>query len=173
MRKKSKINYKEIFSKRFGFFIGFYSVIVVAVTFVIMKNSYARYVANMDINVTSKTGEMICDLEVDNNSYIENNVPYFIITIKNYNANGDITATDVEYTLNVTNEDGSNGLFYYISEDDGSSSNDYMPSLTIQNLSFNKNKTTKKFKVFVKVQSSQHETVNFNVSLDAVQKEMA
>lgn len=170
--KKIFKNNQKIFSRKFGFFVGVYSVAVVTITFIVMKTSYARYVSNMNINVTSTTGEMICDLEVDNNSYFENNIPYFIITIKNYNSNNEVTSTDIEYVLTITNETNSNGLFYYIDEDDGSTNGEYESSLTISNLTFDKNKSSKRIKVFVKVQSSQHETVNFNVNLNAVQKEM-
>lgn len=163
---------QKILNKKFILFIGGYIVVLVAITLIVMKKSYARYVSDMDIHINSTTGEMICDLEVDNNSYFENNIPYFIITIKNYNSNNEVTATDVEYVLNITNETNSNGLFYYIAEDDGSTNGKYEPSLAITNLTFDKNKSTKRIKVYVKVQSSQHEIVNFNVNLDAIQKKM-
>ncbi len=134
--------------------------------------TYSRYKTEVNVDAKSTTGNMVCNLEVDNNNYYEDNIPYFIITVKNYDSNGNITATDVSYDLSITNKTDSNGLYRYVVLDDQSTNNTYESSVLINGLTFSKEKQEKKIKVYVQVASGENENVDFNVDVAAVQKNM-
>ncbi len=163
-------------TKKVGIFIVSYFIVSVLSTFLVLKVSYARYVSQVNVDVTSTTGDMLCNVSVDtSDSYIENNMAYFRIVVSNSDADGNITATDVDYVLTISNQAGSNGLFYYIDSNGEVSSEDgtYVEQIVTDTYSFGKTAEQMIFKVYVKVESSYQETVNFNVNLDAVQKNMS
>lgn len=149
-------------------------LVVLLFLIILLGDSYSKYFSSVKVNVSSTTGEMICNIKVDtSDTYIENNLAYFRVKVSN-NDSGKVTATDVDYKLIISNEAGSNGIFYYIDSlgNTSSDSEEYVESLTTPTYSFGKEAETMEFKVFVKVPSGLKETVNFIVDLEAVQKEM-
>lgn len=139
----------------------------------VVKETYSRYRSDVDVAVQSTTGEMVCTLTVDTDeTYIRNNTAYFKIRVKNYKEDV-ITATNVSYHLTITNEDGSNGTYYYIDSEGNTSSptGDYTSSITSQEFKFGTAAEEREFTVYVKVPSNLREQVNFKVDLDAIQIE--
>ena len=70
--------------------------------------SFAMYKTNLNIKYISNTGEMICDIIIDNNeSYVKNGIPYFYVKVRNWrdnNGNYEITVTDCEYNISIKNK---------------------------------------------------------------------
>lgn len=163
--------------KKLSIFLSLYSVFIICLTFILLKTSYSRYITDMNVSITSNTGEMICDIEVDTNSnYIESNIPYFIIKVHNYKTvDGEkiLTSTDIDYKITITNLNNSNGLFYidYTGNSIGTSE-EYASSVMTDTLSFGRTEETKQIRVFVKASTGLKEKVDFNVNLDAIQKQM-
>lgn len=136
----------------------------------------ARYNESIQLSgLVSTTGDMLASVEVDiSPSYIENNVVYFYITITN-TENGDVSKTDVDYSVTVSNQAGSLGIFYLIDEDGNTSSEDdsYADVVTSKTYSFsNEAEEKRKLKVFVKTTDGLGKNVKFNVKLNAEQKNM-
>jgi len=73
------------------------------------------------------------------------------------------------YTLTITNNSGSNGLFRYV-DSDGVTNNEYVATLNIPEHTFGTTQDTEIIKVYVKSNTDIEETVNFTVKLDAYQK---
>lgn len=149
--------------------------LLITVTGVVVQESYSRYSTKFDVNVKTTTGEMVCNVEIDSDpSYIENNIAYFKIIVKNTKDDGTITATDVNYKITISNKDGSNGIFYYIDSDGikSSDSEEFLPTITSMEYSFGKTSEERIFKVFVKVPTNLKETVSYNINLEAIQKQM-
>ncbi len=137
--------------------------------------SYALYQREVDVDVTTISGEMICDIEVDtNDNYIENNEAYFYIYVKNFENRDGInylSATDVDYTITIENTGSDQGLFRYVDEE-GNSSEEGVETLTIENSIGNDEEMTKRIRIYVSGTNDLEQNVDFKVSLDAVQKDM-
>ena len=77
--------------------------------------SFAIYRKGVEINVTTGTGKIMVDVELDNpGTYVsQDGNAYFNINIKNYNSEGILT--DVKYACDVTikNQNSSNGYYKY------------------------------------------------------------
>lgn len=138
----------------------------------ILKESYAYFTSSSQSVVQGMaTGEVICEVTVDSNpNYIENNIAYFRIKVTNTKDNA-VTGVPVKYQLTIQNEEGSNGLFYYIDSEGNTSSStgEYLSSITSLEYTFDTSEATREFKVYVKVPSGLKETVNAKVYLEAVQ----
>lgn len=141
---------------------------------------YAAYVNTVSVKYSAVSGEMICNIDVDNNdSYKVNGIPYIIVTVKNYDKNGNITSVDVEFSLTIKNKDGEHGTFIWqkINEDDNSKYDEgtstYLGQTTTNIYSFgNVKKEEKKFKIFIKSEQSSQEELDFDVELNSTQKDM-
>lgn len=146
-------------------------LICVIVTLAILaKVSYAIYESNLKVTYTSNVGNMICDINVEkNDSYTVNGIPYFIVTVKNYDESGNITAMDMDYTVTIQNEEGSNGIFIWKNESDNNYIDTYSSQVTTTTYSFGKEKKEERFKVFVKTANNSEEDVNIEAVLNAVQ----
>ena len=113
---------------------------------------------------------MVCDISVEkNDSYTVNGIPYFIVTVKNYDENGNITAMDMDYTVTIRNKEGSNGIFIWKNESDNNYIDTYSSQITTTTYSFGKEKKEEQFKVFVKTANNSEEDVNIEAVLNAVQ----
>lgn len=150
-------------------------ILLIGLAIIIIPASYALYQGKMNINITTTTGGIMCDIIVDtNDDYIENNEPYFFITVNNFRENSGkilLTATDISYNLVIENQNGSNGLFRYVDED-GNTNNNPEERVVISNQYIGKTKTSKRYKVYVSSQTNLKYKVNFNVKLEANQKDM-
>lgn len=153
---------------------------IIIVSFLLANIVYAVYINSVEVNYESQTGKMICNMEIDKNeNYVVNGVPYAIVKVKNYNEdeNGQktVTAVDVEYSLSIKNQEGSNGTYIWqkIDKDDNSKYSEgsdlYLENVTTSTFSFDK-KTSKEdvYKVFFK--STNSENIKFDVVLNSVQK---
>ena len=138
--------------------------------------SFAMYKTNLNIKYISNTGEMICDVIIDNNeSYVKNGIPYFYVKVRNWrdnNGNEEITVTDCEYSISIKNKENTNGIFIWKKVDTEDFINTYTNSFTTKIYSMGKNKTEDVFQVFVKNQDKINKNVNIIVELNATQKNM-
>ena len=100
---------------------------IVIVSFLLVNIVYAVYINSVEVNYESQTGKMICNMEIDKNeNYVVNGVPYAIVKVKNYNEDESgkktVTAVDVEYSLSIKNQEGSNGTYIWQKVDEEDSS---------------------------------------------------
>lgn len=147
-------------------------LIELVLVFILLPGSYALYKGLVNVNVTTVAGEMISDIEIDQrDSYIENNVPYFYVTVKNYRQNGTntlLTATAFDYTLVISNKDGSNGKFSYVDES-GNSNNEYVSTLRIENCHLDQSMDSERFKIYVSRDGNLRTQVDYKVQIEADQ----
>ena len=147
-------------------------VVEFVLIFLIIPGTWALYKGLINVNVTTIAGEMISDIEIDQkSSYIENNVPYFYVIVKNYRINGNntlLTATAFDYDLVISNKDGSNGKFSYVDKN-GVSSNGYSSTLRIENCHLDASMDSDRFKIYVSRDGNLATQVDYKVQLDAVQ----
>lgn len=142
------------------------TVLILGITLI---QTYSAFRMSHSGNVIANTSGLICEIALDTNSeYKENNEAYFLINLQNYK---DSLTNDVEmgYTLTITNNSGSNGLFRYV-DSDGVTNNEYVATLNIPEHTFGTTQDTEIIKVYVKSNTNIEETVNFTVKLDAYQK---
>ena len=136
--------------------------------------SFAMYKTNLNIQYKSNTGEMICDIVIDENElYIKNGIPYFYVKVRNWRENNgedEITATDCEYNLSIKNKEKQNGIFIWKKIDTEDSISTYSNSFTTQMYSMDKNKTEDVFQVFVKNQDIIDKNVDIVIELNVTQK---
>ena len=141
---------------------------------------YASYINNISVKYSTISGEMICNIDVDQkDSYVVNGIPYVIVTVKNYDKNNNITSVDIDYSLTIKNKDGYNGTYIWqkINDDDNTKydegSNSYSEqSITNKYSLGNKNKEEKIFKIFIKSSLESYENLGFNIELNSIQKNM-
>lgn len=138
--------------------------------------SFAMYKTNLNIEYKSNTGEMICDISIDNNEeYIKNGIPYFYVKVRNWRSNSiedEITATDLEYSISVKNKENANGIFIWKKIDSEDFISTYNDFVTTNIYSMGKDKKEDIFQVFVKNQDQINKNVNIVVELNAKQKNM-
>ena len=138
--------------------------------------SFAMYKTNLNIQYKSNTGEMICDIVIDENeAYIKNGIPYFYVKVRNWRENNgedEITATDCEYNLSIKNKEKQNGIFIWKKIDTEDFISTYSNSFTTKMYSMDKSKTEDVFQVFVKNQNKLNKNVDIIVELNAIQKNM-
>lgn len=150
-------------------------IFIILILCMLIKISYAVYESNIKVSYNSTVGDMVCDISVDTNeSYKVNGIPYFLVTVRNYDENGNITAMDMEYTVTIKNKDNSNGIFIWKNESDGNFIDVYSSQITTSTYSFGKDQKEETFKVFVKTangatESRTTENVDIEVVLNAVQ----
>lgn len=139
---------------------------------IIVPSTYAFYKGFVDVSVTTVAGEMISDIEIDaNENYVENNIPYFYVIVKNYRVNGNVTllsATAFDYKIIIDNKEGSNGLFTY-ADNKGNKIDVPTASLVIPNGHLNEDKSSYKYKVYVRTEGTKRATVDYKVRLEADQ----
>lgn len=151
-------------------FVGVLSVAFVG------PGAYALYQNSYDVEVITRTGELVCDVSIEtNDAFIENNEVYFYVYVNNFETNGNttvLTSTDITYDLIIENKNGSEALYRYLAED-GSTNEKGESVATIANQEMSKSsKTTKKYKVYVTTDAESRMNIDFNVKLDAKQKVM-
>lgn len=90
-------------------------ILFIIAGFVSIGFSYAIYRKGVEINVSTTTGRIMVDVELDNpGTYVsEEGNAYFYVNIKNYNSEG--TLTDVRYSCDVEikNQSASSGYYKY------------------------------------------------------------
>ena len=138
--------------------------------------SFAMYKTNLNIQYKSNTGEMICDIIIDNDeSYVKNGIPYFYVKVRNWrdnNGEDEITVTDCEYNISIKNKEKTNGIFIWKKVGSEDFINTYTNSFTTKMYSMDKNKTEDVFQVFVKNQDIINQNVDIVIELNVTQKNM-
>ncbi len=133
--------------------------------------AYSAYQSKINVSNETTVGKLRYDVSVDSKeSYVENNIPFFYISVKNADSTG-ITDSDFDYSIKLTNKSSSNGLYKYI-DDSGNDSGDYASSLDITGSLDNKVTKTVKYKVYVKASTNLKTVVNYDINYDVVQKKM-
>lgn len=148
-------------------------ILVFLLTTLIITYTYSRYIHSAEVNIISNTGTIKLDVDLDtNDSYIENNVAYFRLKVFN-TENGKTTNVKINYVINITNIDNSNGMFYLIDDEGNASTEDetYLETIRTKIYTFGTAEESKEFKVFVKSNDGKESNVKFNINVDAVQRE--
>jgi galactitol-specific phosphotransferase system IIB component len=141
------------------------SLIIMIVLFIMfLPLTFSKYKSNVDIKVKTTTGEIVYDINIDqNNKYIEDDNTYIYININNYKIIDNIkyiNNVDYNYDLIITGKD----LEFSIDKDN------YKEEL-IYNNSFNKDEESNKIKVYVK-NTKFNNSNDIKVELKASQKDM-
>lgn len=161
--------YKKIIQNKYKILFLCFSILLIVVIF---KESYAYFTAtSQSISQQVATGEIICDVTIDTNpNYIENNIAYFRVKVTN-TKDGKTNPTPIKYQLTLQNEEGSNGIFYYIDSEGNTSSEtgEYLSTITSQEYTFGPSEETREFKVYVKVPSGLKENINFKIDINSEQ----
>lgn len=154
--------------KRFIISIPLALAIVMLVNY-LQEITYSNYKKGININISDTTGGLICDATLDNpGTYVsDDGWAYFIITVKNYDADNTISDVPVAYSLDITNASGFDAL-YRVST--GSEVGLFSSSVTTNRHTFtNTSKQTRDYMVEVKTNGSSAEDVQFNVNLNCYQ----
>ena len=141
-------------------------------TYSIVNISYSNYRNDIDVNINSKSADLICDVEIDNpGTYISNDGwAYFKVIIKNYDESGNVTKVPMQYNLTVSNNNGSNAIYRYL--DASGNSNDFINTFTTRNYKFSsEEKESQVINVEVRTDSMASENVNFAIDLNCYQIE--
>ncbi len=140
------------------------SVIVMIVLFImLLPLAFSKYKSNTNIKVKTTTGEIVYDINIDqNNKYIEDDNSYIFININNYKIEDNtkiINSVDYNYDLIISGKDLEFSL----------DNKDYKEEL-IYNDSFSKDEDSNKVKVYIKNNYSNNHDIK--VELKASQKDM-
>ncbi len=101
-------------------------LVIILILIIVCGVAYAKYVSKTNANVTAEIAKMICTMDVQSSSESTNQSlinqadktivnPYYIITVKDYSGTsesqpGEITQTDVSYTISVSPKKDQNGV---------------------------------------------------------------
>lgn len=156
-------------------------VTIIAIILIILISlitiTYAIYRNEIKVTYTSKTGEMVCNIEIEkNDTYNVNGIPYFLVKVRNYEIGSDgkqkLTAVNINYNLIIKNKENSNGMFIWQKEDKSAGINTYLEQITTNTYSFGVDAKEDVYKIFVKTSNNTSaEDVNIEVELNAVQTE--
>ena len=142
----------------------FFILLVFAISFIVVKETYAYYVTNFKVNVSSTSSNVICDAVIsDVTSSEKSKLGYseFKVTIKNYDTSNNVTVEPFNYTLSIVNNDNSNGEFGY--------NNVFNNNLQLTGQMTNDSSTNNEYIIQVKTPSGLSENVNYKVLLNCTQ----
>lgn len=147
-------------------------LLVVVSAILILPTTYTIYKENTKVSVSTKSGELIYDVTLDDDStYLDTdkNTPYFFITVTN-EKNSFLTDVDFNYTLTIKNKNGSPGLFTYI--DDNNNESAQTANLTIEGTMARGTVQSKQYKVYVYSTDNAESTVEYDIDYEITQKRM-
>ncbi|MGN1336867.1 MAG: hypothetical protein ACI4WW_00125 [Candidatus Coprovivens sp.] len=151
------------------------STLLIFITIGIINVAYSKYGSNYEMKINTASGEMIIDAVVDDNeTYLENGLRYFTLTVSNHKDNK-VTSANIDYKITIKNQEGlNNGRFHYVDSNGNTNTelNGFQKELVIDNYSFTTNQETIMFKIYIMTDSGLTEDVKYEIILDAVQKEM-
>lgn len=76
---------------------------ILIILIIITSFAYAKYTTTKQASATAKIATMICELEVEASEADETIInPYCTVKVKNYNANDEVTQTDLSFKIEVT-----------------------------------------------------------------------
>lgn len=97
------------------------TILIICIGFIITYTvAYSKYYTEKNTSSTAKVANIICEMEVqpsEANSEVIN--PYCTITVKNYNAEEEISDTDVSYKIEVTAKENYTLPKYYWVDSEG------------------------------------------------------
>ena len=82
----------------------FYIILTIILGFVVVRETYAYYVTNFKVNVSSTSSNVICDAVIsDVTSSEKSKLGYseFKVTVKNYDTSNNVTVEPFNYTLSI------------------------------------------------------------------------
>lgn len=142
-----------------------YLVVLIILVGIIIPISFSIYKSQVDVNVVTKTGKMICDFSIDTKKdYIDDKGKFFYINVYNYEKEKDVvnlTDTKVSYKLLVSDKNNNKLSFNY---KDISKS-----QLEITGNFDNTETDIVKYKVYINNLDTKKIQVNLNVKLEAFQ----
>ena len=151
------------------------STLIIFVTIGIINVAYSKYGSNYELNVNTSSGEMLIDATIDDDeTYLENGLRYFLLTVSNHKDNK-TTSTAIDYKITIKNqEENTNGNFRYVNEEGNTSEelNSFQKELIIDKNSFTTTEDETTFKIYIMTDSGLTEEVKYEITLDAIQKEM-
>lgn len=151
-------------------FIALVGLFSITLVFSVSK-SFANYTSNKEVYIESTSGNLICDVEIDNPGtyYSSSGYAYFRLIVKNYDANGNITEVPIRYTITVENQSGSLGYYKYLDES-GYSSDSFESTMTTRNYTFGTSaKEEQVINIEIKSDSDVSEQIDFLTKLYCVQ----
>ena len=147
-------------------------LLIIVSIIVIVPATFTMYRETTQVSVSTKSGELIYDVELDDDeTYLDNdkNAPYFFITIKNSKDNY-LTDVNFDYELVIKNKDGSPGLFSYIN--DSNVETTPVSTLTLNGTFVKTLQQSKTYKVYIRSSESAESTVEYDVDYEITQKRM-
>ena len=142
----------------------FFIFLTIVLSLVVIKETYAYYTTNFNINVSSTSSNIICDAVIsDVTSSEKSKLGYseFKVTVKNYDTSNNVTIEPFNYTLSVVNNDNSNGEFGY--------NNVFNNNLQLTGQMTNDSSTNNEYIIQVKTPSGLSENVSYKVILNCTQ----
>lgn len=139
-------------------------LLAIAIIFTIGKETYAYYVSNTKVTVTSTGSNIICDADITEVTQLEKNIfgySEFKVVVKNYNSSNSISKEPFNYTLTVENNNGTNGNFGY--------NYSFNKNLVINDSLSSNTKDIKSYIIQVKSDTGLSENVNYKVKLNCFQ----
>jgi hypothetical protein len=139
-------------------------ILIITISFIVIKETYAYYATNFNVNVSSTSSNIICDAEISNvTSSEKSKLGYseFKVIVKNYNESNSITIEPFTYTLSIVNNDNSNGEFGY--------NNVFNNNLQLTGQMTNDRTTNNEYIIQVKTPSGLSENVSYKVLLNCTQ----
>ena len=148
------------------------ALLIIVSIIVIVPGTFTMYKESTQVSVSTKAGELIYDVILDDNSiYLDNdrNVPYFYVTVKNVKDNF-LTDVNFDYQLEIKNKNDSPGLYSYIN--DNNLETTPTNTLTITG-SFEKNTIQQRtYKIYIYSSENTESTVEYDVDYEITQKRM-
>ncbi len=139
-------------------------IVMIVLLIIIFPLTFSKYKSNTSIKVKTTTGEIVYDINIDqNNKYIEDGNTYIYININNYKIIDNIkyiNNVDYNYDLIITGKD----LEFSVDKES-------FKEELIYNNSFNKDEESNKIKVYVK-NTKFNNSNDIKVELKASQKDM-
>lgn len=107
-------------------------VIAIGLGLTVYKTN-ARYKSNIQVNINDTTGTLKGDASVTGTGNTSEGYSYFDVTVRNYDANNNISEAYIKYNLEITNADNASVVGKYRWTDASNESNGVFEELTTTN----------------------------------------
>ncbi len=124
---------------------------------------------NAEAKGRTTLGEVVYSEVDEEESYVENNIPYFFVNVSN-TADNKLVSPGSKYTVKVENQEGyTNGMFYFVDSFGNASSEEkeYKESITSSEYTFANEKDENTFKVYVKTGEENNRKVRYIVTISS------
>ena len=136
-----------------------------------IKLTYSRYKSDININIVSDAGGIICTANRVGSGISTDGYAYFDIEIKNYNSSNKISDTYIIYNLKVSDDETDDINSSYRWTDENGYSNVIFENIAItRNYNFGiSKKESQTIRIEVKTDSIDSENVAYNVEVSCYQ----